>query len=111
MSIIPAEADIAGSNKDIAYKTSGGKLKTPNLKQFKELADRCRWSSCTYNGVIGCKITGPSGRSIFLPNGHYWSSVKARCNNAYYLHFNDENPDIGNGATMTFCSIRPICEQ
>lgn len=111
MSIIPAEADIAGSNKDIAYKTSGGKLKTPNLKQFKELADRCRWSSCTYNGVIGCKVTGPSGRSIFLPNGHYWSSVKARCNNAYYLHFNDENPDIGNGATMTFCSIRPICEQ
>lgn len=125
LSVIPAESDIAGSSKDIAFCMSGGKLKVPTRKQFKELIDRCRWSWCTYNGVIGCKVTGPSGRSIFLPSagrkcdygiysqnsyGYYWSSSKARGTNAYYLYFNDENTDIAYESAMTLRSIRPICE-
>lgn len=125
LSVIPTESDIAGSSKDIAFCMSGGKLKVPTRKQFKELIDRCRWSWCTYNGVIGCKVTGPSGRSIFLPSagrkcdygiysqnsyGYYWSSSKARGTNAYYLYFNDENTDIAYESAMTLRSIRPICE-
>lgn len=125
LSVIPAESDIAGSSKDIAFCMSGGKLKVPTRKQFKELIDRCRWSWCTYNGVIGCKVTGPSGRSIFLPSagrkcdygiysqnsyGYYWSSSKARGTNAYYLYFNDENSDIGYESAMTMRSIRPVCD-
>lgn len=125
LSVIPAESDIAGSVKDIAFCMSGGKLKVPTRKQFKELIDRCRWSWCTYNGVVGCKVTGPSGRSIFLPSagrkcdygiynqnscGYYWSSSKARGTNAYYLYFNDENSDIGYESALTLRSIRPICE-
>lgn len=125
LSVIPTESDIAGSSKDIAFCMSGGKLKVPTRKHFKELIDRCRWSWCTYNGVIGCKVTGPSGRSIFLPSagrkcdygiysqnsyGYYWSSSKARGTNAYYLYFNDENTDIAYESAMTLRSIRPICE-
>ena len=125
LSMIPAESDIAGSSKDIAFNMSGGKLKVPTRKQFKELIDRCRWSWCTYNGVVGCKVTGPSGRSIFLPSagrkcnygiynqnswGYYWSSSKACGTNAYYLYFNDENSDIGYESAMTMRSIRPVCD-
>ena len=125
LSMIPSESDIAGSSKDIAFNMSGGKLKVPTRKQFKELIDRCRWSWCTYNGVVGCKVTGPSGRSIFLPSagrkcnygiynqnswGDYWSSSKACGTNAYYLYFNDENSDIGYESAMTMRSIRPVCD-
>lgn len=125
LSMIPAESDIAGSSKDIAFNMSGGKLKVPTRKQFKELIDKCRWSWCTYNGVVGSKVTGPSGRSIFLPSagrkcdygifnqntwGYYWSSSKASGTNAYYLYFNDENSDIGYESAMTMRSIRPVCD-
>lgn len=125
LSMIPSESDIAGSSKDIAFNMSGGKLKVPTRKQFKELIDKCRWSWCTYNGVVGSKVTGPSGRSIFLPSagrkcdygifnqntwGYYWSSSKASGTNAYYLYFNDENSDIGYESAMTMRSIRPVCD-
>ena len=69
------------------------------------LIDRCRWSWITYNGTTGCKVTGPSGKSIFLPGagrksdygiyrkdsfGYYWSSSRGHGLNAYYLYFNEE---------------------
>lgn len=57
--------EISGTQYDAAYNLSGGKLRTPTRKEFKELIDRCRWSWTTYNGATGCKITGPSGKSIF----------------------------------------------
>lgn len=61
----PTDKEIAGTKFDVAYLLSEGKLKTPTRKQFKELIDRCRWSWITYNGTTGCKVTGPSGKSIF----------------------------------------------
>ena len=120
-----AEAEIAGTKYDVAFNASGGKYKTPTRKQFKELIDRCRWSWVTYHGTTGCKITGPSGKSIFLPGagkksdygiyrkeafGYYWSSSKAHNLNAYYLYFNDEDSDLTYEPVLTLRSIRPVCE-
>ena len=61
----PTDKEIAGTKFDVAFQLSNGQLKTPTRKQFKELIDRCRWSWITYKGTTGCKITGPSGKSIF----------------------------------------------
>lgn len=121
----PVETEIAGTKFDVAYQLSNGRLKTPTRKQFKELIDRCRWSWITYNGTTGCKITGPSGKSIFLPGagrksdygiyrkdtfGYYWSSSRGHGLNAYYLYFNEEDSDLTYEPILTLRSIRPICE-
>ena len=121
----PVEMEIAGTKYDVAYQLSDGKLKTPTRKQFKELIDRCRWSWITYNETTGCKITGPSGKSIFLPGagrksdygiyrkdsfGYYWSSSRGHGLNAYYLYFNEEDSDLTYEPVLTLRSIRPICE-
>lgn len=122
---IPADSEIAGTEYDAAYKESNGKYKTPTRKQFKELIDRCRWCWVAYKGVMGCKITGPSGKSIFLPGagrksdygiyrkdtfGYYWSSSKANNSNAYYLYFNEEDSDLEYEPLLTLRTIRPVCE-
>lgn len=116
--------EISGTQYDAAYNLSGGKLRTPTRKEFKELIDRCRWSWTTYNGATGCKITGPSGKSIFLPSagrksgygiyrkdtfGYYWSSSRAHHVNAYYLYFNEEDSDLTYEPIQTLRSIRPVC--
>ena len=74
---------------------------------------------------MGCKITGPSGKSIFLPGagrksdygicrkdtlGYYWSSSKANNSNAYYLYFNEEDSDLEYEPVLTMRTIRPVCE-
>lgn len=115
--------EISGTQYDAAYNLSGGKLRTPTRKEFKELIDRCRWSWTTYNGATGCKITGPSGKSIFLPSagrksdygiyrkdtfGYYWSSSRAHHVNAYYLYFNEEDSDLTYEPIQTLRSIRPV---
>lgn len=122
---MPTDIEIAGTNFDVAYKISSGKWKIPTRKQFKELIDRCRWSWTTYHGTVGCKITGPSGKSIFLPGagrksdygiynkdmyGYYWTSSKAHYVYAYYLHFNSEDANLSYEPLLTFRSIRPVCE-
>lgn len=122
---MPTDMEIAGTDNDVAYKISGGKWKTPTRKQFKELIDRCRWSWTTYHGTPGCKVTGPSGKSIFLPGagrrsdygiynkdayGYYWTSSKAHYVYAYYLHFNNEDADLSYEPLLTLRSIRPVCE-
>jgi serine/threonine protein kinase len=121
----PAEPEIAGTKYDAASNASEGKFKTPTRRQFKELIDRCRWSWVTYHGTSGCKITGPSGKSIFLPGagrksdfgiyrkdafGYYWSSSKAHNLNACYLYFNEEDSDLTYEPILTLRSIRPVCE-
>ena len=125
LSGMPTDMEIAGTDNDVAYKESGGKWKTPTRKQFKELIDRCRWSWTTYHGTLGCKVTGPSGKSIFLPGagrrsdygiynkdayGYYWTSSKAHYVYAYYLHFNNEDADLSYEPLLTLRSIRPVCE-
>ena len=61
----------------------------PTDAEFTELRTKCKWEGVTQNGVDGQKVTGPSGKSIFLPaagynigdevygggsEGFYWSS-------------------------------------
>lgn len=118
--------DIDGTEFDEVYRLSNGNWRTPTRKHFKELIDKCRWSWTEYNGVIGCKVTGPSGKSIFLPAagklnnlkpfclnsiGYYWSATKSHMyNTAYYLYFNSEDSELAYEPIATLRSIRPICD-
>lgn len=120
------EGDIAGTNVDPASSTTNGKWRTPTRMQFKELIDRCRWSWLKYKDVYGCKLTGPSGKSIFIPAsgkvgmngpmrkgtfGYYWTSTKGtQWGTVHYLFFNEENSDLMYEPMNVLRSIRPVCD-
>ena len=60
----------------------------PRENEMQELIEKCRWEWTDVNSVKGYKITGPSGKSIFLPSknftvsgvelwhGYYWSKTR-----------------------------------
>ena len=91
---------VAGSNKyldnnsalDAATNLLGEKWHTPTKQHFEELINKCSFEEISlyvkegYHSIRGYKVTGPSGRSIFLPAGkgtmanvkygEYWTSTK-----------------------------------
>jgi hypothetical protein len=92
---------------DAAYVNMGSEWRMPTHAELEELYDNCSRKYTTQNGVIGCKITGPNGNSIFLPaagsrgysgdapgyDGCYWSSSLSSGYPtwAYFLYFNLDN--------------------
>ena len=76
-------------NDDVAHVKLGGSWRMPTDEEWTELREECTWIWTTQNGVIGRKVTGPNGNSIFIPaagildgtylggagsHGCYWSS-------------------------------------
>lgn len=81
--------DIAGTEYDVAYVKWGGSWRMPSMDQIRELIDYCSREWTVQNGVNGTLVTGPNGKSIFLPaagirrgdildvagkGGYYWLS-------------------------------------
>lgn len=60
-------ADISGSVYDVVAEQWGEGWRMPTHKEMQELVDSCTWTWTTKEGVIGYKVTGPNGNSIFLP--------------------------------------------
>ena len=89
----------------------------PTAKEFEELIEKCKWT-WTNNGY---QVTGPNGRSIFLPaagmSGHnlpyigqYWTSTLCAdfpCY-AYAVIFGDDFITWNNSSRCSGCSIRPV---
>lgn len=106
--------NIATSEFDIAYKLSNGRSMLPTRRQWKELIDKCEWHWADVNGVVGYRVIGRNGNSIFLPsigngNIYYWSASKAskyKC--FYYLYFNSYNYDIMYNLLSGHNYIRPV---
>lgn len=80
---------VLDSADDVAYSTSGGKLRMPTSAEWQELIDRCQWTKINYKGQDGYLVASPvTGNAIFIPcNGfktksnyynfyapYYWSS-------------------------------------
>lgn len=119
--------NISCTNIDIVATASKGKYRIPTRSEFKELMDWCRWSWIEYNGTYGCKVTGPSGKSIFLPAagkigmngiskkgsfGYYWTSNKAsQWGMIHYLYFNEEITELMYEPMNVLRSIRPVCDK
>lgn len=49
--------------------------RTPTFNEFKELREKCTWAWTNRNGVNGMLVTGPNGKSIFLPGGGWYSNT------------------------------------
>ena len=61
------------SGHDSAREEWGGMWRMPTPKELNELATKCKWTFTSYNNVYGQRITGPNGKSIFLPCSGYYS--------------------------------------
>ena len=75
---------------DVAHVKWGGSWRMPTIDELNELRSKCSWEWTLSNGMLGYKVTGPNGNSIFLPAagvrsddnvssrgsyGSYWSST------------------------------------
>lgn len=103
----PSINDYAYTPHDPAYVHYGVGWRTPSQAQFKELMNKCTW---TWGGN-GFRITGPSGKSIYLPvtsydnSGHYWASD----NRGHFYWWSPSGRKIESGATGWFVNyIRPV---
>ncbi len=52
---------------DAARKILGGVWRTPSEAEWLELLAKCTWEWTSQNKVTGSKVTGPNGKTVFLP--------------------------------------------
>ena len=112
---------------DTATILLGCHWRMPTIEEFKELKEKCVWKEECLNGVKGCRVIGPNGKSIFLPfagnydvgfpfnagHGVYWSSTayvedNLTFNNSWYLYFKNEHPTINYYDRSSANTIRPV---
>ena len=120
------------STYDAATAKWGGTWRTPTQAELDELMTKCTWIWTSQNGINGALVTGPSGKSIFLPaagymngkaltndnkNGIYWSSTPVNNNktSAYTVTIKASNgvinKTLGTNAYVYGNSIRPVCNK
>lgn len=89
---------------DAATVNLDGKWRTPTKEEIDELMNKCTRKWTTLNGIKGIRITGPNGKSIFLPaagyrnsdgsflevglDGWYWSATAYVTNDSRYFSRN-----------------------
>ena len=59
--------NIVNTEFDIAKNNWGDNWRMPTSDELEELAEKCRWTPHTKNGIQGNLVTGPNGNSIFFP--------------------------------------------
>lgn len=81
---------------DQAWWVYGGKWRTPTVAQWQELFDNCSVVSDTRFGMLGAKITGPNGNSIFLPfDGYIDGTASVEKNTSCYYWTSDRPTNEG----------------
>ena len=112
---------------DAAAANWGGAWRMPTKAEQDELRQQCTWTWTTKNAVRGYQVTGPNGKSIFLPaagylydsgldyagsHGFYWLSSLYTDNPsvAYGLSFHS-NGVVWDGDYRRYGrSVRPVCQ-
>ena len=119
--------DISGdASLDVARANWGGTWRLPTEAEATELKDKCTWTWTTQGGKKGRKVTGPSGRFIFLPAagyrfgssldyagsvGYYWTSTPYEVTAfAYDLCFYASDRYVGWYSRRNGFSVRPVSE-
>lgn len=121
-------SNISGTQYDAARVNWGGTWRMPTFEEIRELLDKCTWERITLNEHKGYRVTGPNGKSIFLPDTHhtfniddsyigagrYWSAtIIPDSNETYELYLNSyerECDEFSGGGRFAGCSIRPVTD-
>lgn len=113
---------------DAAHVYLGGKWRMPTSEEWSELWEKCSWTWTMVNGVNGCEVTSPNGKSIFLPaagcvggsvfmnvcsNGRYWtSSSRIDDMSAFHGDFHSNGVSKKSSSDRVIGhSIRPVCAE
>lgn len=59
--------NLAKTKYDYAYQLTDGSWRMPTIEELRELKEKCQWKAEVVDNVPGFRVTGPSGKSIFLP--------------------------------------------
>ena len=129
--------DIGNTFRDVAHVKWGGRWRMPTKDEFDELIDNCEWEGTTRKtsggfDVMGYKVTGKNGNSIFLPEagykyrtqvkqynerGSYWSSTPngdstTEARYLYFYHREDhQGYAIGRQDRCYGMTIRAVAEK
>ena len=116
------------SGHDTARENWGGTWRMPTDAEFKELSTKCKWTWTSQGGHNGYKVTGPNGKSIFLPAagsrygtdtygegvvGYYWSNTLSSSFSYYARNLGfdgggyDTDYDVNRRLGQ---SVRPVTE-
>ena len=112
---------------DAAHVNWGGSWRMPTLEECEELINKCTWTWTSQNGVNGRLVTGPNGKSIFLPAagsrnntylsyagsfGYYWSSslYTGGPSDAYLVYFDSDSVYWYGDDRYDGRSVRPVTE-
>lgn len=60
-------SNISGSSFDAAHVEWGERWRMPTANEMTELCKNCTIERASLNGIVGAKVIGPNGNSIFLP--------------------------------------------
>ena len=114
---------IIESEDDAATENWGNDWRLPNKYEIDELRDKCTWNWINRNGTYGYQVTGPSGKSIFLPAtrymdgveqsavstyGSYWSSSLYTSITAWHLGFYSDYGNTYADKRYTGRAVRPV---
>lgn len=110
---------------DAAAQNWGGNWRMPTHEEFMELCNWCQWKKISVNGVNGYKVTGPSGKSIFLPSagckrgnehvgaslfGRYWSNTSYAHTDVAISLFTDITGEyFVRDFVYEGLTVRPVC--
>ena len=113
---------IAGTQWDAVNATLGGNWRMPEYDEVYELMSKCIW--VWDSGKNGYTVTGPSGKSIFMPQagyrngnetsssaGYYWSASPrggSRYEDALSMSFNSSSKASSTYYRWYGLSIRPV---
>ena len=124
--------DISGTEYDVARLQWGGNWRMPTQDECQELLDRCTRAWITYKGIVGVKITGPNGNSLFIPaagskfDNHndnvgvvvfwassideFWTTPKLMCAKAFSINQVGGSGVIGLPRSVGY-TVRPVCDK
>ena len=116
--VLEAEDDAASANLGNGWRMA-------TFAEWKELRESCTWTWTQRNGINGMLVTGPNGKSIFLPAsgvfqsslgkkgtyGSYWTSTLASAEGmANAVDFYSGGNDKALIDRSTGLSVRPVKE-
>ncbi|MBO7323725.1 MAG: hypothetical protein J6U51_09115 [Bacteroidales bacterium] len=123
-----SESDISGNPiYDVARVEWGASWRLPTNAEFEELITSCEWEWIVQGGKGGYKVSGPNGKTLFLPaggyrydkymydkgcSGYYWSSVAEDSDvySAYYLFLDSTCHYVDFYYRYAGKNIRPVSE-
>ncbi len=118
-------SNISATSYDVARKEMGGGWRMPTRAEISSLVNNCSFKEGSVNGTTGQIVTGPSGKSIFIPSAGFkkkyditrysnynsinlWSSTTYGDDYAYILAMQGKMPSIESERKYIGLSVRGV---